>query len=289
MSYLLHLCFITSIYAILSVSLDILVGHLGLLVLCQSAFFAVGSYGFAIALLKVGAPFPAAALCGIVASAGTAATIAIVARRLRGDAVILASFALLLLLGDLLKNLRAITGGLDGLAGIPSPQLGPFQITTIWAQSLAALGLALLCWWLTHAFTRGPYGRFLHALRDDTYAAVGLRVKPLGVYVRTFTIAGAMAGLAGVLYASYASYINPNVFGPDTSILIIAMVLVGGAATRFGPIAGAVLLLTVPEVVRFAGGETAIVGSVNYIAMGTALVAFATLRPRGLLGGYEFQ
>ena len=145
MSYLWHLCFIVSIYAMLSVSLDILVGHLGLLVLCQSAFFAVGSYGFAIALLKIGVPFPAAALCGIAASAGTAATVAIVARRLRGDAVVLASFALLLLLGDLLKNLRAITGGLDGLAGIPSPQLGPFRITTIWAQSLTALGrLALL-------------------------------------------------------------------------------------------------------------------------------------------------
>lgn len=164
MSYLWHLCFIVSIYAMLSVSLDILVGHLGLLVLCQSAFFAVGSYGFAIALLKIGVPFPAAALCGIAASAGTAATVAIVARRLRGDAVVLASFALLLLLGDLLKNLRAITGGLDGLAGIPSPQLGPFRITTIWAQSLTALGLALLCWWLTHAFYPRPVWSVLACL-----------------------------------------------------------------------------------------------------------------------------
>ena len=139
------------------------------------------------------------------------------------------------------------------------------------------------------ALTTGPHGRFMHGLRDDPHAAVGIGIQPLRVYIGSFILAGAVAGISGAINASYASYISPNVFGPDVSILLMAMVLLGGAATRLGPLLGAGLLLAVPEVVRLAGSGTATVGAINYIAMGCVLTVFAIVRPRGVLGGYEFQ
>lgn len=289
MNYIWHLCVIFCVYAMLSLSLDILVGHLGLLVLCQSAFFALGAYIYAIMILRFGLPVAVAVASGIIGGATVSVAIALIARRLRGDAVVLASFAFLLLLGDILKNCRNVTGGLDGLAGIPSIIGANPQFFSIRNQSILALVLLAISYALVFAMTQGPYGRFLHALRDDAKVAVGLRIQPVTVYIRSFAVAGAIAGLSGILYANYASYINPNIFAMDTSILIMAMVLVGGAGTRFGPILGVVILLAVPEGVRIAGGGIDIIGSVNYIIMGTVLIIFSILRPRGILGGYEFQ
>ena len=289
MNYIWHLCFILCVYAMLSLSLDILVGHLGLLVLCQSAFFALGAYIYAIMILRFGLPVAVAVASGIIGGATVSVAIALIARRLRGDAVVLASFAFLLLLGDILKNCRNITGGLDGLAGIPSILGANPQFFSIRNQSILALVLLAISYALVFAMTQGPYSRFLHALRDDVKVAVGLRIQPATIYIRSFAIAGAIAGLSGILYANYASYINPNIFAMDTSILIMAMVLVGGAGTRFGPILGAVILLAVPEAVRIAGGGIDTIGSVNYITMGIVLIVFAILRPRGIFGGYEFQ
>lgn len=289
MNYIWHLCVILCVYAMLSLSLDILVGHLGLLVICQSAFFALGAYIYAIMILRFGLPVAVAVASGIIGSATVSVAIALIARRLRGDAVVLGSFAFLLLLGDILKNCRNVTGGLDGLAGIPSIIGANPQFFSIRNQSILALVLLAISYALVFAMTQGPYSRFLHALRDDAKVAVGLRIQPVTVYIRSFAVAGAIAGLSGILYANYASYINPNIFAMDTSILIMAMVLVGGAGTRFGPILGVVILLAVPEGVRIAGGGIDIIGSVNYIIMGTVLIIFSILRPRGILGGYEFQ
>jgi branched-chain amino acid transport system permease protein len=289
MNYLWHLIYMASIYSMLTVTLDILVGHLGLLVLCQSAFFASGAYTGALLMLRCGLSFPAAAVTAALVSTITATLVSVVARRLRSDAVVLASFSFLLLLIDLLKNLKQLTGGLDGIVDIPGLGVWLKKLDSHPGQALFAVCCAILTWLIAHRFSSGISGRFLHALRDDPHAAVGLGIQPLHVYARAFGLTGCISGLSGVLYASYATYINPNVFGSDTSILLISMVLVGGASTRMGPILGTLILLAMPEIIRTLGGGISAIGAINYIVMGLILVAFAVFRPKGILGGYEFR
>ena len=289
MNYFFHILFLLGIYVILTVSLDILVGHLGLLVLCHSAFFAVGAYVSAYAMLNAGWPFVMAACLGVLATVMFSIPVALTAMRLRGDAIVLGSFSLLLITVDLLKNLRGITGGLDGLRDIPPMRLGVWSITSIPAQAIFVVLVAVVCWLSIGRITCSAQRYFLHALRDDPHAAVGLRAFSASLYLRSFALASGVAGLAGAFYATYMTYINPNVFGADQAITLTTMVLIGGASKPLGPILGAAVVLSIPEFVRTLGGGSAEVGAMNYAVMGIVLILFAAFRPRGILGGYEFK
>lgn len=289
MNYAFHVLFLLGVYVTLAVSLDILIGHLGLLVLCHSAFFAVGAYINASLMLSGHMPFAASCPLAIIGTMALSLPVAVAARRLRGDAVVLGSFALLLVTVDLLKNLRQLTGGLDGLRNIPPVQIGRLQLVAPQSQAIVSLLVAAACWCIARRVTSSAQGRFLHALRDDPYAAVGLRAYSTNIYLRSFALASGMAAIAGVLYGSYATYINPTIFGSDQAIALVAMVLLGGAARPWGPVLGAILVLAVPEFVRAFGGGMPDVGAVNYIVMGAVLLLFATFRPKGILGGYEFK
>jgi branched-chain amino acid transport system permease protein len=288
-SYLNHMLFILSIYSLLALSLNLLAGHLGLLVLCHSAFYAIGSYVSSILIVRLGVPWIWAAVCAVAASAIFSLPVALATRKLRGDAVVIASFALLLVLGDVLKNWRPVTGGLDGIPAIPPPCIGPLKLASLGSQSLLALSVAVICWFLLARLAGSSFSRFLHGLRDDPYMAVGLRVPSMALYLKTFCLSAGVAGIAGVLYASFATYINPTVFGPDTSILLLVMVLLGGPATRTGPILGATIVLLIPEIVRSVGMGTSEIGALNSVFVGLVLILFAAFRPRGIVRGYEFK
>ncbi len=289
MNYLWHISFLLAVFTILAVSLDLLIGHLGLLVLCHSAFFAFGAYMNASFMLSFHLPFPVSCLIAILSTSIFSLPVAFAARRLRGDAVVLGSFGLLLVTVDLLKNLHNLTGGLDGLRGIPPIRIGPVQLISPKSQAVLAILLAVTSWNFAKRITSSAQVRFLHAVRDDPRAALGLRAYSTHIYIRIFAIASGMAALAGVLYSSYASYINPSVFGPDLAITLTAMVLLGGAAQPWGPVLGALIVLSVPEIVRALGGGSSYVGAVNFAVMGLVLFLFAIYRPKGILGGYEFK
>ena len=289
MNYVWHVSFLFGIFVTLAVSLDLLIGHLGLLVLSQSAFFALGAYLNASLMLSGHLPFIVACPLAILATIVFSLPVAFAARRLRGDAVVLGSFALLLVTVDLLKNLHCLTGGLDGLSNIPPVQFGTIQLVSPQSQAILALLIAAAAWIITRRLTSSAQIRFLHALRDDPHAAVGLRVYSTTIYLRSFALASGMAAMAGALYASYATYINPTMFGSDQAIALTAMVLLGGASRPWGPVLGALIVLVVPEFVRAFGGGSSLVGAVNYAVMGLVLFLFATFRPKGILGGYEFK
>lgn len=289
MSYLAHISLILLIYIGLSVSLDLLVGNLGLLILCQSAFFAVGAYASALLLLNTGLPFLIVLPLVLVITSISSFPIAVAVRRLNADAVVLASFAFLLLMLDLLKNLKSITGGLVGLSDIPAADIFGIRITSTTSYALLALVLVSFIFFVVSRTRSSTFGMSARALRDDLYSAVGLGLRPLPVYLLSFALCAGLAGLMGAVYATYASYVSPSTFDMDSSILLLCMVFIGGASTRLGPILGAVLLICVPELVRILGGTGMQVGAINYITFGLLLVLFAILRPRGIMGGYVFN
>jgi len=288
-NYAAHIIFMLAVYTLLVISLDLLVGHLGLLVLCQSAFYAIGAYVSSVLMTRWSVPFPYAASVAIVTTMFVSWPIALAARRLRGDAVVLASFAFLLVLNDVLKNWRGVTGGLDGLRDIPAIHLASFKITSLTFQAILAVALAVAGWLIVRRIVGSAFGPFLHALRDDPRGAVGLRVPAIGAYTKSFCLSSGIAAIAGVLYASYATYISPAIFDVDLSILLLAMVLLGGAATRAGPVAGAGIVVVVAEMARAIGMGSPAVGSLHFILTGLVLIIFSTIRPQGVLGGYEFR
>jgi len=131
----------------------------------------------------------------------------------------------------------------------------------------------ILTWRLVESY----HGRALRAIRDDETTAQVMGINTSAYKVAVFTLAAALAGLAGSLYAHYITFINPESFGLHTSILILAMVVLGGMGSMTGAVMGAVILTALPEVLRqFQSYQDLIYGAL--------LVGLLILRPEGLLG-----
>ena len=147
------------------------------------------------------------------------------------------------------------------------------------------VGVSGLVWRLIHS----PFGRLLKAIREDEVLCQSLGKSIGAAKVSVFTVSAGIAGLAGGLFAHYISYIDPSSFTVMESVVIISIVVVGGAGSFWGPIAGAIVLVSVPEMLRFVGLPTAIAANVRQMLYGVALIAFMMWRPRGFLGEYAFR
>lgn len=289
MNYVYHLLFMYAIMVLLAVSLDLFVGHLGILSLCHAAFWGFGAYTSGILTVMVGVGFPLAFLASMVSTMAFSQVLAVAAIRLRGDAVVLASLAIVMAIAEVWKNWRGLTGGLDGLVGIPQGAWGGFIIGIPSLQALQAAVFVVLSTMLVARLFRTPLMRNFHAFRDDAMGATGFGLCAFPTVARAAAISGMIAGGAGSLYACYASYINPTVFSASPSIMVLVMVLLGGAGSKAGPWLGALVLTGIPEIVRLSGISSSDVGSLYQVVLGLCLILVAAFRPRGMVKGYVFR
>jgi len=273
-----------AIFAILAVSFDLVLGYAGLFSVAHAAFFAIGAYTTALIALHTGAPILLAAAGAVLACAISSALLAVLVIRVSQDYLVIASFGFLTLVLAALANLPDLTGGTLGIGGIPPPSLFGWTVSGLLSYaivfSLIAAVVVAVTWWLAHS----PYGRALRAIRDNVVGAEALGKNPTFFRVTAFVIAGALAGIAGAMYATYISYISPDAFSNDVNILIFAMVVIGGAGTVVGPLVGAILLVSLPAVLSLLPLAPTLVGPVGQIIYGALLVAFAMSNADGLLG-----
>lgn len=289
MNYLLHLVIIFEIYAIVAMSLNLLVGYAGLLQVAHAAYFGVGAYVAAISMTRFGLSFLPAVLLGGFAAALISLLISLPAWRFSGDAFVLMSLSVQTALFAVFHNWVEMTGGPFGLPNIPRPVV--FDSVFATTSSVVILyGLAAAaCALLLALLQRSPFGRALQAIRDDELSARSLGISPRLLKVEAFAVASWIVGMAGALYAAYASFIDPTAFSVDESILMLSMVIVGGTGNLRGPLVGALTLVAIPEILRFASLPNAVAASVRLLAYGLLLIFLMRLRPQGLLGTYRHQ
>jgi branched-chain amino acid transport system permease protein len=239
----------------LSLYLPLMAGQLSL---ASSGFYAVGGYVAAILSTKVftvpatGDLIPltevfvemlvAAAIC-----AGLAILVGIPALRLRGIYLALATIAFVEILRIVSQTLE-ITGKAVGIFGIPQP------FSTSFADMWVALPMLLLCTFFVYRLERSRIGRAFTALREDELAAGAMGINPTRYKVLAFTLGAALAGMVGAISAHFLNTWNPRQGTFDTSILILAYVLIGGSRTVFGPVVGGMVLTALPEWLRWLSG-----------------------------------
>jgi branched-chain amino acid transport system permease protein len=289
MDYLFHVITITAMFGILATSLDLLVGRLGMVSLAHAALFGTGAYVAGIAAKTLGwAPsltLPAAT----IASASLASLVAVVAARLRGDFFVIGTFALQMVFLSVVTNWVDVTGGPTGIPAIPHPEaMNSVLRPSIWSASVALmlLGLTLFSY---QRVDKSPVARGLLAVRDSERFARSVGLGPLLLKVKAAAISGGIAGLVGAGYAYYTGFIAPSQFVVGESILLLTMVILGGANSVLGPALGAVLLTVIPEGLRFLGLPGSIAGNIRQILYGSALLVLVLWWPKGLLGRYEFE
>ncbi len=289
MNYLIHLLIYFEIYVIVALSLNLLIGYSGLLQIAHAAYFGVGAYTAALLMLRLDLGFLPALLCAAGVSATLSLLVSLPAWRFKGDYFVMVSLAVQVTLYAIMYNWMALTNGPYGIAGIPKPILFGFAISS--QQGIAVLFgvLVLAVAGAMGALKMSPFGRSLQAMRDDELAARSIGLSVRRQKVEAFLIASAFVGLAGGMYATYVTYIDPTSFTLDESILMLSMVIVGGTGNVRGPLVGAAVLIALPEVLRFLNLPDAIAANVRLLIYGLLLIIMMHWRPQGLAGRYRFE
>ncbi len=288
MAYLIHLAILIAIYGILGLSLNLVVGFTGLLSVTHAAFYGLGAYATAILLTKFGMNFFLALIIGMVLSGILAALIGLVLSRFRGDYYALVSFGFNIIVFSIFLNWQALTRGPLGIPGIAKPSFFGFDFNTNVLFLVLTVVFLLLAWLLSSFITKSSFGRVLKAVREDEKAIQVFGYYTPGYKLMIFAIAAMMASVAGSLFASYISFIDPSTFTLNESIFILAIIILGGLASHRGSFWGAVALILLPELLRFVGFPSDIAAQMRQVAYGLILVLLMLYRPQGLFGEFRF-
>lgn len=289
MNYLLHILIMISIYIILSLSLNLLVGYTGLLSLCHAAFYGIGAYTTTLLMVNLNFHFVFAMIAGIVVSVLISFIVSIPSLRLKGDYFILASLGFQIIIFSILYNWVALTRGPYGIPGIPKPSFFGFEIGSIPSFLVLTLIVTGIIIMITQIICHSPFGRVLKAIREDELVVQSLGRNTDQFKITAFAIGAGIAAIGGGLYATYVTYIDPTSFTLDESIFILAIVLVGGSGNIKGPIIGAIFMMALPEILRFVGLPNTIAPNARQMIYGAILVYLMRKRPQGIAGEYRME
>lgn len=289
MIYATNLLVMLIIYVLLGLSLNLLVGHSGLISTAHAAMYGLGAYVTSI-LVVHGLASPIISLfAGTVCAGLLGAAIGYLSISLKEDSFVIGTLAVQMVIVSLFRNLKGVTGGSYGIVGIPRPSVFASVLDSQWsflfwaAIPILVMGTAIVILYLT------PFARVLRAIRDNEGLAFALGKTLAPLRTQNMAIASLAAGFAGGLFALYSSYIDPSSFTFEISIFFLMIVIIGGSGNLRGPFAGAVLLLMLPELLRWLPLSQASFPYVRQMLYGLSLVLVMRFRPQGLLGSYRFN
>ena len=291
MEYLLHIGIMLCIYIILVLSTNLTVGMANLLTMCQAAFYGIGAYIGTYFLMQFNLPFVVIALIVMLATGLTSLIISYAAVKLKGDYFILGTLGFQMVVYTILYNWVNVTRGPYGIPGIPSIKLlGIWSLTGIYTYFFFSLVLTVAIALLFSYLQRSLCGRMLKARQTDKPSSQAFNRSIAKVKIGAFFISAAFAGVAGLVYASYVSYIDPSSFTFDESTFIITALFIGGVGSRvWGPIAGAAVVVILPELLRFVGLPDAVAANLRQVIYGLVLIVLMFVRPQGLLGDAKLK
>ena len=284
LALIVHLLVIITIYAILAVSLNLVVGATGLFNLGHAAFYGIGAYTSAL-LVKAGVPWPLAALASMALAGFTAFIVGIPTLRLVGDYLAVVTMGLGEITRAVFKNWISLTRGPMGLPGIPHASL-PGLVVFDSAEKFLVLGVVclLLVYLVAERLLRSPYGRVLKGIREDEAAVQALGKNTYRFKMWSLIVGSARSGLAGSLFAHYITFIDPSSFVMWLTFFIFLIIVLGGLGNNLGAVAVTVVFVALREGLRFVG----LPGWLNPAALqqlifGVLLIIATIFVPRGLI------
>lgn len=275
--YTLHIIILATEYVVVAIGYDVMVGHLGMLSLCQPLFWGLAGYTTALLLMRTGLPwllvFAISAIIPVIA----AYAIGIPALRLSYHSFALVTLAFIITAKIVSTNWIGFTGGRTGIFGIPYPSILGFEIRGAPEFYWFILTVAILCFLLMYFVIHSRFGRTLHAIREDEVLA-----KTVGINCKKYRILGLMlsalfAGVAGSFHASLNTIITPMSFDMHFITMFLVMVIVGGSGNIWGVTLGAIIFGLAPELLR-------VVGQWREVIYGFIILLVLILFPEGIGG-----
>jgi len=279
-SFMLSLMTQAVIYSILAMSLDIILGYIGLASMGHAAYLGLGAYSVGILTTRHDANFWTTLAVGILVAAAVAAIFGLIALRATGVYFIMITLALGMVVWGLAHRWVSMTQGDNGISGVPRPRGLPWSLDGSIPFYYFALAALVLAFGLLRTTVRSPFGQTLVGIRESES-----RMRTLGYHVWLhkyigFVIAGAIGGFAGVLWAYYNGFVSPADLELATSVEVLLMVALGGRGTLLGPALGAAIIVLLKNLVSVYTQRWLLILGAVYI--GTIVYA-----PEGILGAVQ--
>ncbi len=264
-----------AVNVIVGVGLNILVGLSGQMSFGHVGFFAIGAYTVAI-LLRDGYSFWLGLPAAAAAATAVGALLAMPALRVAGPYLAMMTIAFGFIVENGLIEWKGFTGGSNGLMGFPAPM--------VFGRDMAEKDIALLAILLAgaalafyHQLTRSRWGKAMCAVRDSETAAQSLGLNPVTVKTVSFALSATLTGIAGAVFTPLVMFVSPDSFPLHQSILFLLAVIIGGAGTLLGPVAGALVVVILPELLSN-------LAQYRLLIFGALLIFVLLAAPRGIVG-----
>ena len=281
--YHLHTLIMAGIFAVLALSLNLLLGYTGQLSLGHAAFFGIGAYATALVSVKLELSPWIGMLAATVLPGLAGWGIGRLALKLRGAYFVLLTISFAGVVSLVSVNWMDLTNGPLGIPGVPAlaialPGLPELSLRTKGAFYYLVLAAVVAAYLVCRRLIRSRVGRALVALRENETLAESVGIDGTFYLVLAAVISAAMAGAAGGLYAHYTRFVSPEVFLFTYTVTMVIMVVAGGKGTLAGPVLGAVLFTVLPEVLRAATSW-----QWQMLLYGILLIATLFFMPRGIV------
>jgi len=287
-AYFIHLLILIGIYLILAISLQLAIGFAGLLNMGHIAFYCVGAYTFALLSLS-GLPFLISFLSAGIAAMFFGFLLSFAVNKLKGDYLALATLGFSFVVYAVALNWISLTRGPLGLPGIPRPEIFNFSFSDNVYFLILVLIIALISYFIIKKITISPFGKVIEAVRDNELAARILGKNAFKIKSIALAVSAFFAGLAGALYVSYITFIDPSSFTLTQLIPVLCIVIIGGLASLKGTIIATVILTLLPESLRFVGFPSSIIGPARQMAYALILLLILIYKPKGFYGKVELE
>ena len=276
--YLVSVVVTAYVTAIAVYGLNVLLGYTGQLSLAQGGFFGVGGYTAGILMASHGVSFWMALPAAVAVTSVLGYLIGLAALRTRGDYFAIFTLAVGVMIVIVIERWEDVTGGTDGLIGIPPPSsIGPLHFDSLTAQYYLVLFFLVLTIYVVWSLVNSLVGRTFVAVRNSEDLARAVGIDAGRTHQVSFVISAALAGLGGALYAVFLGYIGPAMGGVQMTFMMLVYLMIGGVASLAGPLLGTLL---VTSLMQFLQGFA----QYQMMALGPILVIVIIFFPQGLAG-----
>lgn len=275
MSYIITIAIFISIQAIVAYGLNIIVGYAGQISLGHAAFFGIGAYSAGLLATKAGLSFWQALPLVLLICAIMGIVFGLPSLRLKADFLAITTIGMNFIVEAIFLYVPFFGGAL-GLGGIPRVYLMGNSLKGLDFLMLCLVFLAIvmfICWW----FSRSWLGLACISVRENETAASSMGVSPVKFKLIAFVLGSVIAGVGGALYAHQMRFIAPSDFNFPVSVMLLSLVVLGGMGTFWGPLVGAIILGSLPEIARPLMDYRMLIYSVLLLLM-------IRFQPQGLLG-----
>ena len=276
--YLVSVIITAYVTAIAVYGLDVMLGYTGELSLAQGGFFGIGGYSAGILMATYEVSFWIALPAAVVMTAALGYVIGLAALRTRGDYFAIFTLAVGVMIVIIIERWEGVTGGTDGLIGIPPPSsIGPLRFDSLTAQYYLVLFFLVLTIYVVWSLVNSLVGRTFVAVRNSEELARAVGIDAGKTHQLSFVISAALAGLGGALYAVFLGYIGPAMGGVQMTFMMLVYLMIGGVASLAGPLVGTLLVTGLMQFLQaFA--------EYQMMALGPILVVVIIFFPKGLAG-----